>query len=104
MKTTINAKVGYHVKRSAKIDELGALMGYDAPCLLLDGDEPVMIAGIRSYVDYRDELVMSGNEAAVLCEVFKTRKGNIFAYWRDNEADQDYLTNLYLLNGGIQID
>ena len=94
MKTTIKAKIGYHVKRSNRIDEVGKLMGYDTPALLLDGDDPVMIAGIRSYVDYQDELVRSGNEAAVLCEVFKTIKGNIFAYWRDNEVDKDYLTKI----------
>ena len=94
MKTTIKAKNGYHVKRSNRIDEVGKLMGYDTPGLLVDGDDPVMIAGIRPYVDYFDEFVNGGNEAAVLCEVFKTVTGNIFAYWRDNEVDEDYLTKI----------
>ena len=93
-KITIEAKVGYRVTRSYKIDEIGYLMGYDKPAALRDGDDVIMIAGLRSYEDYREELVRSGNEAAVLCEVFKTVKGNTFAYWRDEEADHDYLTML----------
>lgn len=97
MKITIKAKVGYKVRRLNKIDEVGLLLGYDKPCMLIDGNDPVMIAGLRDEKDYRDEVVFCGNEAARKCEIFKTEKGNIFVYWRDEEADKDFITKL---NGG----
>lgn len=93
-KISIHAKVGYRVRKSHKLDEFGYLMGYDEPVALMDGDEVIMLAGLRSYEDYYYELVRSENEAAVLCEVFETVKGNVFAYWRDEEVDLDYLTKL----------
>ena len=96
-KTTIKAKVGYKVRRIKNnsipmgfIDEFG----YDIPCLLFDGDDVIMIAGLRTYTAYRAEVHNGGNEVARLCEIFETLKGNVFAYWRDEETDEDFLTKL----------
>lgn len=93
-KITIRAEVGYRVRKSNKLKEFGYLMGYDEPVALMDGDKVIMLAGLRSYEDYYYEVVRSENEEAVLCEVFETVNGNVFVYWRDEEAELDYLTKL----------
>lgn len=61
-------------------------------CMVLDGDEPIMVACLRSFDDYTAEL--KGNECFHFCERFTTRKGNQFIYWRDEETDTDYITKV----------
>lgn len=85
MLVTIHAKDVYRVYR---------LKGEPEPqyALLKDGKEPVMLAEIRSYYDYQDEVKFHGNECAHACECFVTAKGNKWIYWRDEETDEDFLT------------
>lgn len=90
MRDTIKAKVGYRVRLYKGVE----VEGYDNPCLLRDGEELVMLANLRPYKDYLDEVVNGGNEAARKYEKFTTVKGTQFIYWRDDEADEDYLTKI----------
>ena len=59
---------------------------------LRDGNNFVMGAQSAVYDEFKREYLEGHNEAAVLCEMFITRKGNKFIYWRDEELDIDYLT------------
>ena len=86
MRSTIMAKIGYRVKRVVNVitGEL-ALMVYD-------GNQPIMVAHAATVEEYTDN--RENNEAFCLCEIFKTVKGNVFAYWRDEELDEDYITKI----------
>lgn len=90
MRDTIKAKVGYRVRLYKGVE----VEGYDNPCLLRDGDNLVMLAQLRSYNEFEEEVLDGGNEAARLYEKFTTVKGNQYLYWRDDEADEDYLTKI----------
>jgi len=59
---------------------------------LLNGDEFVMTAQSRTYKDFKHECLDGNNEAAELEEMFITRKGNKYIYWRDIETKEDFLT------------
>ena len=86
MRSTIMANIGYRVKRVVNVitGEL-ALMVYD-------GNQPIMVAHAATVEEYTDN--RENNEAFCLCEIFKTVKGNVFAYWRDEELDEDYITKI----------
>lgn len=82
-KPTITAKTGYYVKR---------IPGTFNIVHLIDGNEFVMRATLRSWDDLIDELELGGNECAAFCECFETIGGIRCIYWRDEEIDEDYLT------------
>lgn len=61
---------------------------------LLDGNEFVMAAELKSYKDFKYECLDGNNEAAKLEEMFITKKGNKFIYWRDIITNEDFLTKM----------
>lgn len=86
IKPTIAARIGYKVKRVVNvITGESALMVYD-------GNQPIMVAHAATVEEYTDN--RENNEAFCLCEIFKTVKGNTFAYWRDEETGIDYITKI----------
>ena len=99
MKVTIEAKVGYKVKRLHEKFYGEFVYEHDNPYfissqtrIILDGKEVVMLADIVDKSDYEYE--KEYNEMFYLCEIFRTVSGNIFAYWRDEELGKDYITKL----------
>ena len=86
MRTTITAKTGYKVKRVVNV-----ITGEPA-LMVYDGNQPIMVAHAATVDEYTDN--RENNEAFCLCEIFKTVKGNTFAYWRDEELDEDYITKI----------
>ena len=86
MKVTITAKTGYKVKRVANV-----ITGEPA-LMVYDGNQPIMVAHAATVDEYTDH--RENNDAFNLCEIFKTVKGNTFAYWRDEELDEDYITKI----------
>lgn len=60
--------------------------------VLFDGEILIMYAYKATREQYEDEA--KNNEAFHKCEVFTSRKGKQYIYWRDEEADIDYLTPL----------
>lgn len=86
MRSTITAKIGYRVKRVVNV-----ITGEHA-LMVYDGNQPIMVAHAATVEEYTDN--RENNEAFCLCEIFKTVKGNTFAYWRDEEVDGDYLTKI----------
>lgn len=91
---TIKAKESYRIFKIKNItaDQLPLTVTDLHDLILLDGSTFVMGAQFRSFEDFIYECVNGNNEAAGLCEMFITKKGNKFIYWRDYEADEDYLT------------
>lgn len=87
MKVTITAKIGYTVRviRRFNSDVIVGLALYDGDHLVMDAK----YATVDEYIDNR-----ATNESFRLCEIFKTVKGNTFAYWRDDELDEDYITKI----------
>lgn len=87
MKDTIKADNGYKVKylQNKKTKERTGFAN------VYDGEKYLFTAEIRSFADYKDEVLQGNNEMAVLYEVFTTTKGNQFLYWRDIETDEDFL-------------
>lgn len=83
MRDTIKAKDGYRVFKTKS-------GGNDR--IVCDGETPLFLAELVSHDEYIDE--MRNNEMFNLCEVFTTRKGQQYAYWRDEEFDVDYITKL----------
>ena len=57
-----------------------------------DGVEPLFVATLRSYEDYKEE--KEGNECFMDCEVFTDKNGIQYIYWRDNEINADYITKV----------
>ena len=88
MKDTIKAKVCYWIGNSKAVREEH---GEDARALL-DGQDVVMICRKKSLEEY--DYNKRENECFEKCEVFTTRKGNQFIYWRDNELGEDYITKI----------
>jgi hypothetical protein len=88
MKATIKADDCYKVNRIYDYDST-ACYG-----LLKDGNKSIMIAEIKSYYEYQNDVIYGMNEAAHFCECFVTAKGNAWIYWRDEEIDEDYLTKI----------
>lgn len=86
MRTTITAQTGYKVKNVVNV-----ITGEPA-LMVYDGNQPIMVAHAATVDEYTDN--RENNEAFCLCEIFKTVKGNTFAYWRDDESDEDYITKL----------
>lgn len=86
MRSTITAKIGYRVKRVKNLETGETKLG------LYDGDRLIMVADRMSVEEFDN--AQENNEAFNLCEVFTTVAGNVFAYWRDEELDEDYLTKI----------
>ena len=62
--------------------------------ILMNGNEFVMAAQAKSFKDFKYEYLEGNNEAAKLEEMFITRKGNKYIYWRDIITDEDFLTKI----------
>lgn len=99
MKDTIKAKTEYRVITPEKGGELWHMATWpfdetdaDMVRVLADGEHIVMFALLVSYDEYMYNKKM--NECFNLCEVFTTRKGNQYIYWRDEELNEDYLTRI----------
>ena len=97
MMNTITAKTGYRVIIPRKGFPLYDMATYlfdevdaDMVRVVADGEDVIMFALLVSYADYLEE--KEGNECFHLCEVFTTRKGNQYIYWRDEEIDEDRIT------------
>lgn len=86
MRNTIKAKDGYRVVKVKNI-----ITGEEA-YRIDDGCNPLFVAQMRSYEDYKDE--ERQNEMFRRYEVFTTVKGNQFIYWRDEETNADYITKV----------
>ena len=99
MNNTITAKQGYRVctlKEGTDLYEL-ASFNFDETDMknvkvVADGTSLVMFALLVPYKDYLEE--REENECFNLCEVFTTRKGNQYVYWRDEEIDLDCITKI----------
>lgn len=61
---------------------------------LLDGNEFIMAAELKSFKDFKEECLDGNNEAAQLEEMFITKKGNKYIYWRDIITGEDFLTKI----------
>lgn len=59
--------------------------------VLLDGGQFVMAAQLKSFEEFKADC-LEGNEGFTLLEMFVTRKGNKYIYWKDDETDEDFLT------------
>ena len=99
MRNTIKAKTGYRVITPRKGFPLYDMATYhfdevdaDMVRVVADGDDVIMFALLVPYADYLAE--KEGNECFNLCEVFTTRKGNQYIYWRDEEIDEDRITRV----------
>jgi hypothetical protein len=86
IKPTISARIGYKVRRVKNLETGETKFG------VYDGDHLIMVADQMSVEAFDD--AQENNEAFNLCEVFTTIAGNIFAYWRDEELDEDYITKI----------
>lgn len=91
---TIKAKNGgYAILSTNRLSpNLHYLLNDFQDIFLKDGTLFIMGAQSSHYDEFKREYLEGNNEAAVLCEMFVTRKGNKFIYWRDEELDIDYLT------------
>ena len=58
--------------------------------MVRDGNKDLFVAQKVSEEDYKTE--KEQNEAFCFCETFTTIKEDQFIYWRDNELDEDYIT------------
>ena len=87
MRDTIKARNEYIVKAGRIV------CGYEKKIevyTLYDGKEFIMMAKKASWEEYKDEA--KENECFNNCEVFTDKKGKQYIYWRDEEANIDYLT------------
>ena len=99
MKNTIKAKNGYRVIKPKQETELYSLATWnfeetdaDNVRVVVDGNDVIMFALLVPYADFLDE--KRGNECFNLYEVFTTKKGNQYVYWRDEEIDEDRITKI----------
>ena len=99
MKNTIKAKTGYRVITPRKGFPLYDMATYpfdevdaDSVRVVADGDDVIMFALLTPYSEYLGE--KESNECFHLCEVFTTRKGNQYIYWRDEEWGEDHITRV----------
>ncbi len=90
MKDTIKAKIGYKVKYLQN-KETKEKTGF---ANVYDGEVKLYKAEMRTYEDYKDEVLQKNNECAVFMEIFTTEKGNQFIYWADIETNEDFLTKI----------
>lgn len=97
MKPTITADVRYRVMKMSEGNKeryswmVSEIENRDDYRFLYDGDQMIMPCIKTDLERYRDEL--EGNECFHLCEYFETSSG-LWAYWRDEETDTDYITRL----------
>ena len=85
MQDTIKSKRGGYTVRRTKNIETDELR-----CAVYDGDH-LLFLGIKMPMEFfREEQI--DNECFNICEIFTTRVGRRWIYWRDEEADVDYLT------------
>lgn len=59
---------------------------------LLNHNKIEMVAEYKSFEEFEDEVLNENNEMARVVEMFITKKGNKYIYWRDDEINADYLT------------
>ncbi|MBQ7340372.1 MAG: hypothetical protein IJW43_05930 [Clostridia bacterium] len=90
MKDTIKAKIGYRVKYGKLKNK--SIYGFDKIAMVLNGEEILFNAYVRTMEDYKDE--KRQNECFIFFEEFTTIKGNRFIYWGDTETGADYLTKI----------
>lgn len=90
MKDTIKADNGYIVKylQNKKTKERTGFAN------VYDGEKHLFTAEMRTYEDYKDEVLQGNNECAGIMEIFTTKKGNQFIYWVDYETNEDFLTKI----------
>lgn len=50
------------------------------------------ISQVRSFEDYCDEVVAGNNECAILEDSYTDIDGKHYLLWRDNESNEDYIT------------
>ena len=87
LRNTIKARNGeFHVRKVVNI--INGEEGYRVD----DGEYPLFVAVKLSYSDYLYN--QENNEAFEQCEVFTAATHKQFIYWRDNEIDVDYITEL----------
>ena len=90
MKDTIKAENGYKVKyllHKGTKEKTGFANIYD-------GEKKLYNAEVRTYDDYKDEVLEGNNECASIMEIFTTEKGNQFIYWVDIETGEDFITKI----------
>lgn len=85
MKDTIKSKAGYRIRAGKNIH--GEIIK-----IIYEGDNILFWAYPMNMSEYKYH--KENNEAFNFCEVFTTRGGNQFIYWRDEEIDRDYITNV----------
>lgn len=88
MKDTIKAKNYYRIMKSDRLEKEN---GTNAR-FLLDGDKIVMVCYIMSQEEA--DFNLANNEMFIKHEVFTTRKGSQFIYYRDEEIDVDYIVKV----------
>ena len=107
-KETIKAKTNYKVYTTKYLlektkDDSSNAMFHDLVLLntsdftdliLMDGGTFVMAAESKSFSEFKNEVLEGNNEAAKLEEMFITRKGNKYIYWRDIITGEDFLTKI----------
>lgn len=86
MKDTIKAKYGYTVTKVINI------MTGETAYMIRDGNKDLFVAHKVSEEDYKAE--KEQNEEFYFCEKFTTTEGGQYIYWRDNELDEDYITQI----------
>lgn len=86
MRNTIKPKIEYIVYKSYDKTEKKDML------VLFDGETLIMYAYKAPWEQYLYEA--ENNETFHQCEVFTSRKGKQYIYWRDEEADIDYFTPL----------
>ena len=86
IKPTISARIGYRVRGVKNLETGETKFG------VYDGDHLIMVADRMSVEAFDD--AQENNEAFNLCEVFATVAGNVFAYWRDEDLNEDYITKI----------
>lgn len=96
-KETIKAAESYRILKTKDNPRITAMLAHlllndFQDVFLLDGNNFIMFAELKSFEDFKDECLNGNNEAACIQEMFITKKGNKFIYWRDEERDDDYLT------------
>lgn len=90
MTDTIRAKYAYRVVRLN--NKLSSAPYQETLYRIDDGIHRLLLVHKRSIEDFRDE--RENNEMFKFCEVFTTSKGNQYIYWRDEEIDADYITQI----------
>lgn len=85
MKDTIKAQLGgYKV-----VPVVNAITG-EKGVRIDDGHQPLFAAKLTDMDEYLSN--QTGNDCFNFCEVFSTVDGKQYIYWRDEEANEDFIT------------